>query len=165
MKYHGGYTKLYDNEDTISKFYDYTGRPEDKRIPKEFHGKFIPGKVDEIRLQRHDVDINFERLPEDVMHIINIEYDDDDDPDKGGQKILSKGNTKKEEEEKEGKISLPYLGKPKDDGNDDDNDDDDKGMNIEQPMRKTSDEYRLEIALLESEKEKLMKEFQNCRYK
>ena len=99
-------------------------------------------------LQNNQVDINFERLPEDVMHIINIEYDDDDDPDKGGQKILSKGNMKKEE----GKISLPYLGKPKvdDSFNESFGDDDDKEMNIEQPMRKTSDEYRLEIALLES---------------
>ena len=42
----------------------------DKRISKEYYGKFIPGKVDEIRLQRHDVDINFDKLPEDVLHII-----------------------------------------------------------------------------------------------
>ena len=27
-----------------SKFYDYGGKPEDKGIPKEFHGKFIPVK-------------------------------------------------------------------------------------------------------------------------
>ena len=58
--------------------------------------------MDEIRLQRRDVDINFERLPEDVLHIINIDYNDDDD-DPGGQGILdkkSKSNMKKEEEEK-----------------------------------------------------------------
>ena len=61
-------------------------------------------------------------------------------------------------------ISFAYLGKPKDDGNDDDNvDDDDNGMKIEQPMRKTSDEYRLEIAMIESEKEKLMKEFEKYK--
>ena len=63
---------------------------EEKGIPKEFHGKFIPDKVDEIRLQRRDVDINFERLPKDVLHIKNIDYDDDDDPDKGGQRILGR---------------------------------------------------------------------------
>ena len=99
------------------------------------------------------MDINFERLPDDVMHIMNIDYDDDDDPDKGGQGILgkkSKSNMKKEEEEK---IPLPYSGKPKDDDNDDD--EDEKGKNI---ARKTSDEYRSELALLENEKEKLMKE-------
>ena len=36
-------------------------------------------------------------------------------------------------------------------------------MNIEHPKRKTSDEYRLEIALLGSEKEKLMKEFEKYK--
>ena len=65
LKYHEGMVKLYDSEDTISKFYDYTGKPEDKGIPKEYYGKFIPNKVNEIRYQRHDVDINFERLPKD----------------------------------------------------------------------------------------------------
>ena len=69
LNYHNGFIKLYDNENTISKFYDYAGKPEDERIPKEYYGKFIPGKVDEIRLQRHDVDINFDKLPEDVLHI------------------------------------------------------------------------------------------------
>ena len=91
-----------------------------------------------------------------MLHIINIDYDDDDDPDKGGEKILRKKG-EIEEEEKEGKISIPYLGKPKDDGNDDE----DKGMNIEHP--KTSDEYRSEIAMLESEKDKLMKEFEKYK--
>jgi len=43
--------------------------------------------VDEIRLQRHDVDINFERLPENALHILNIDYDDDDDPNKGGERF------------------------------------------------------------------------------
>ena len=162
LKYHKDSVKLYDSEDTISKFYNYTGKPEDKRIPKEFHGKFIPGKVDEIRLQRHDVDINFERLPKDVLHIINIDYDDDDDPDKGGEKILRKKG-EFEEEEKEGKISIPYLGEPKDNGNDDDDDDDDEGMNIKHPTRKTSDDYRLEIASLESEKENLWKNLKSIK--
>ena len=116
MKYQGGYIKLYDNEDTISKFYDYRGKPEDKGIPKEFHGKFIPGKVNEIRLQRRDVDINFEPLPKDVLHIINIDYDDDNDPDKGGQGILgkkNKSNMKKEEEEKGEKYLFQIQANPR----------------------------------------------------
>ena len=109
LKYHNGFIKLYDNEGTISKFYDYEGKPEHRGIPKEYYGKFIPGKVDEIRLQRQDVDINFERLPKDVLHIINPEYDDDDDddPDKGVQREKVKGKDSIIEEEKEMKIQIP----------------------------------------------------------
>ena len=66
------------------------------------------------------MNINFERLPEDVLHIINIDYDDDDDPDKGGQGILGKKSKSNMKKEKGEIIPLPYSGKPKD------NDDDDK---------------------------------------
>ena len=90
---------------------------------------------------------------------MTIEYDDDDDdPDKGGQKILRKKSEIEEEDEKEGKISIPYFSKPKDDDNDDE-----KGMNIQRPPRKTSDDYRLEIAVLESEKDKLMEELEKYK--
>ena len=64
----GGYVKLYDSEDTMSKFYKYKHNPFGPSIPKEFHGDFMPGKVDEIRLQNNQVEINFEKLPRDVMH-------------------------------------------------------------------------------------------------
>ena len=156
LKYDKGQVKLYDNEDTISKFYDYRAKPEGGSIPKEF---YIPGKVDGIRLQNKQVDINFERLPEDVIGIINIEYDNDDDHDKGGEKIFRKKSKSKDEIEEEEKIHFPYSGKPKDD------DDDDKGTKIERPTRKTSDEYRLEMTLLKSEKEQLMKEVENIKVK
>jgi len=168
LKYDNGYIKLYGNENTISKFYDYRGKPEDKEIPKEYYGKFIPGKVDEIRSQRPDMDINLERLSKDVLYIMNPECDDDDDPDKGGQKILRKKSKGKDDDDKgkkleeEEKIHIPFSGKPEKDNNDDD-DDNDKGMNIEQPTRKTSDEYRLEMTLLESEKDKLMKEVEKYK--
>ena len=72
----------------------------------------------------------------------------------------TKSDMKKEEEEKEEKIPLPYSGKPKDDDNDDD---EGKGMNIKSTPRKTSDEYRLEITLLESEKDKLISELEKYK--
>ena len=37
LKYHGGYNKLYDNEDIISKFHDYGGKRNTQRIPWEVH--------------------------------------------------------------------------------------------------------------------------------
>ena len=131
LKPRKGFIKLYDNENTISKFYDYKGKPADWKIPKEYYGKFIPGKVNEIRSQRHDVDINFDKLPEDVLHIINPEYDDDD-PDKGGQRILGKKDKGKDTKIEEEKMQIPFSGKPRDDDKDDN---DDKSMNIEQPNR------------------------------
>ena len=38
LKYDKGQVKLYDNEVTISKFYDYNAKPESGSIPKEFYG-------------------------------------------------------------------------------------------------------------------------------
>ena len=64
----------------------------------------------------------------------------------------------------EEKMQIPFSGKPRKDIDDDnDDDDDDKGMNIEQPKRKTSDDYRLEMTLLESEKDKLMNELEKYK--
>ena len=69
LKHERGHVKLYDSEDTISKFYDYKTKPElGPSIPEEFQGDFKPGKVDEIRLQDNQVEINFEKLPKDVAY-------------------------------------------------------------------------------------------------
>jgi len=126
-------------------------------------------------------------LPPDVEFMATTYYssDDDEDPDKGGQKILrNKGRKKEEPEEEEKEMIIPLLcsGKPKDDDYPDDkypdeggqiiltkdkplpdDDEDDKGMDYSfhtVTEGENSDDYELEIALLKSEREKLMKEIE-----
>ena len=120
-------------------------------------------------------------LPPDVEFKATTYYssDDDEDPDKGGQKILSKKRKEKNEPEEEEKIPYSYSGKPKDDdhpdgGGDiiltmdkpspDDDDEEHSFITARDVSRKNSDDYRLEIALLESEKEKLMKEIEAYKH-
>ena len=106
-------------------------------------------------------------LPPDVEFKATTYFssDDDEDPDKGGQKILSRKRREKKEVEEE-KIPFSYSGKPRDDDYPDEggqmiltkdnplpDDEDDEHSFV---PGKNSDDYRMEIALLESKKDKLM---------
>ena len=123
-----------------------------------------------------------EDLPPDVEFRTTTYYssDDDDDPDKGGQKekiqSLSKKRRKKEEPEEEEKIPFSYSGKPKGGGDYPDEGGEiiftkDKPLPYDEDLDKSfvtargvsrknsdADDYRMEIALLESKRDKLMKD-------
>ena len=146
-------------------------------------GKLNKAYIDKIYSFKHPPKFTQKDLPPDVEFRASTYYssDDDEDPDKGGQKekiqSLSKKGRKKEkpeEEEKEMKFPFSYSGKPKDDDYPDEGGeiiltkdkplpDEDEGLDISfvtarDVSRKNSDDYRLEIALFESKKDKLMKE-------
>ena len=120
--------------------------------------------IDKIYSIKHPLKFTQKDLPPDVKYKATMYYssDDDEDPDKGGQKILSKKERKKEELEEEEKIPFSYSGKPKDD-----DDDDDQGGGMQESAeifttpkgkqgRKTSDDYKEEIASLRAELERRM---------
>ena len=136
--------------------------------------------IDKIYSFKHPPKFTQKDLPPDVEFRASTYYssDDDEDPDKGGQRISRKKGRKKEEpeeEEKEMKIPFSYSGKPK--GDDDHPDeggeiiltkdkplpDDDEEHSFVTAMdvsMKNSDDYRMEMALLESKKDKLMKDIE-----
>ena len=129
--------------------------------------------IDKIYSIKHPPKFTQKDLPPDVEFKATTYYssDDDEDPDKGGQKILSRKRREKKEPEEEEKIPFSYSGKPKDDDDYPDNvgeivltkdkplpdeDDDDSFV-----TGKNSDDLRMEVALLESKKDKLMKDIKD----
>ena len=170
LRNEGKVTKLYADTDksrygrhanTMRKFITGTYRPSDG-----MYGELNYDKIDEIRLQEYSVKFDINKLPDDVL-LAKYGNDDDDDDDKGGSKLptekemlnqWNKALESAEEEEEEEEEYTPLLHKKKDD--DDDNDNEDEMIYGTPKGRKSSDDYKLEIAKLTNEKDQLINDLE-----
>ena len=182
LKNNGRQIKLYHGQG-LSKY--YSKYPQEIRTmmtkahapSSEFFGEVNEDKVDEIRLQKHPVKFDINKLPDDVVLVSQGKNDDDDD-DKGGNKEQSsrKLPTEKDmqrrwneaqeaessipsEDEEEEKQPILGFHKPRDQ----DDDDDEEFGTPKSKLRKSSDDYKLEIGILESEKDRLLEDMQKTK--
>ena len=165
----------------ISKFYDFNPNKDPRRFADaithgsasgDYYGRFKEDVVNNIIFQDHPMKIDLRKLPEDVEMILN-EGDDDVDDDRGGGRLATLRRTldkwrryqyglyEGEEEEKEESDKEPsgdlFMGGPKDEPHDDD----DEAFVTPPQSNKSSDEFRLELPKLESDKEELIKELES----
>ena len=184
LKDNGRVTKIYENNNAISRFYRFYPKDVQLRtagslglgkVSDDYFGQFKHDKVDQIRLQEHPVKFDKEKLPDDVL-LIQHGKNNDDDPDAGGEMIKNeqdfmrrhheelKEEVDSDEEDQLKRIRQQghYQELNKTDNNNDD-DDIDKGDMFHSPKSKKSDDYRLEIANLNNEKDKLSKELRSLK--
>ena len=129
--------------------------------------------MDEIILQEHPVRVDLRKLPDGVEMIVEA-GDDDGDDDRGGGRLPTMKETldkwhrdqleiyeeedeEEEEESDKGSFGGSFMGMPKDEPHDDD----DEAFVTPPQSNKSSDEFRLELPKLESDKEKLINELQS----
>ena len=169
LKNNGKRTKVYENNDAISRFYRFYPKDIQTIVTKaqspssQMLGQFKHDKVDQIRLQEHPVRFNKDNLPDDVL-LIQHSKGNDDDPDAGGERVRDEEDFMRrhhealneidsdKEEDKGYEEYTPLLEKKRND------DDSDEEMMFGTPKgRKSSDDYKLEIARLTNDKEQLIK--------
>ena len=168
IKFYPNYSKL------LSLYYDFNPDVDPRKfsdvlykgsVSQDYYGKFKEDEVDDIILQEYPMRVNLSKLPDDVEMVVEG-GGDDEDHDRGGGRLPTMKETlekrhdaineiDEEESEESEKKSFKglFLDKPKDEH---DGDNDEGFVTPPVGSRKISDDYRIELAKLENEKEKLM---------